>query len=472
MKTKLLAAFLFSICTLAGFAQTGNIQRLAGSWMGSVDVNSIPLRVIFKFKINGDTVTVTLDSPDQGAKNIPLKGGKIVGDSVFIDAPNLRGSYLGIMQPGDSLINGTWTQAGIARALTLHHLAREFVMNRPQEPKEPFPYQSEDLVFKNEKAGIDLAGTLTLPQGKGPFPAVVLVTGSGPQNRNEELLGHKPFLLISDYLTRNGIAVLRFDDRGTFKSKGSFADATTFDFADDAEAAFDYLLGRKEIDPHKIGIAGHSEGGMIAPIVAARNSKVAFIILLAGPGTTGEEILIQQERLISKAMGLSDDKILETRKENEKIFSVLKTEPDFNKAAKAITAMLEADIDSLKDTSAEDKTKARKNILTALMQVNNKWFRTFLVFDPHVYLKQVKCPVLALNGENDLQVPCDENIGEIEKTLKKAGNRKVTVKKFPGLNHLFQHSATGLPSEYGKIEETMSPEVLQVMKDWVLKVTK
>ncbi len=453
-------------------AQVDNNKRLEGSWLGTLSVNSINLRVIFKFKLSGDTVKVTLDSPDQGAKNIPLKGGWMKGDSVFIDAPALRGFYNGVMLPGDSLVNGKWTQGGASMSLTLHHLKTEFKMNRPQEPKGPFPYVSEDLTFLNAKANIELAGTLTLPQGKGPFPAVVMVTGSGRQNRDEELMGHKPFLLIADYLTRHGIAVLRYDDRGSFRSQGNFAESTTFDFADDAEAAFNYLRQRKEINPKEIGIIGHSEGGLIAPIVASRNPQVAFIVMLAGPGVPGSDIILEQIRLIDQAAGMSKEKIDNALKAEEKLFRILKQQPDQERAAEMMTGVLDKNIEEDKDATPEEKVQAKSSIPMEIKQINTVWFRTFIDTDPRDYLSKVKCPVLALNGAKDLQVPPDLDLAEIEKALKKAGNKHSEVKKMPDLNHLFQHCTTGSPMEYGQIEETFSPEALGIIADWILKTVK
>lgn len=453
-------------------AQDNHNKRLEGSWLGSISVNSMNLRVIFKFKVSGDTVKVTLDSPDQGAKNIPLKGGWMKGDSVFIDAATLRGFYKGVMQPGDSLVEGTWSQAGSSMPLTLHHLQTEFKMNRPQEPKGPFPYATEDLTFLNAKANIELAGTLTIPQGKGPFPAVVMVTGSGRQNRDEELMGHKPFLVIADYLTRHGIAVLRYDDRGSFRSQGNFAEATSFDFADDAEAAFNYLSKRKEINRKEIGIIGHSEGGLIAPIIASRNPQVAFIVMLAGPGVPGDQIILEQIRLIDQAAGVSKEKIDNALKAEEELFRILKQQPNQEKAADMMTEVLERNIDEDKNATPEEKDQAKSSIPREIKQINTLWFRTFIDTDPRDYLSKVKCPVLALNGAKDLQVPPDLDLAEIEKALKKAGNKDFEVKKMPDLNHLFQHCTTGSPREYGQIEETFSPEVLGIISDWILKTVK
>jgi hypothetical protein len=468
MKFLISISIIFSLFFSCNYAQKAGNKRLQGSWMGKIKSNAIELRVVFNFKQSGDSLKATLDSPDQGAKDIPVNKGWINGDSVFITASLLNGKYKGLMQVGDSTIEGLWTQGSYSSALSLHLLAGTLVIRRPQEPHEPFPYKSEDIVFSNKTARIELAGTLTIPEGKGPFAAVVLVTESGPQNRNEELLGHKPFLVLSDFLTRNGIAVLRYDDRGTNKSKGNFARSTTFDFADDAEAAFNYLLTRNEINHDKIGIAGHSEGGMIAPVIAARNKKVRFIILLAGPGLTGREILLRQTALISKAYGMSDGKIDSANAINNKIYEVLEKEPDSLIASRKIKQIISEEYEGY---SKEEKQHETIEAEQTIRQVNTRWLRTFLRFDPSIYLSKVQCPVLALNGANDLQVPPDEDLNAILDIMEKTGNKFYQINKLPELNHLFQHSKTGLPAEYNQIEETFAPEAMQVIVDWLKKIT-
>jgi pimeloyl-ACP methyl ester carboxylesterase len=312
---------------------------------------------------------------------------------------------------------------------------------------------------------VKLAGTLTFPRGKGPFPAVLLITGSGPQDRNESLLGHKPFLVLADYLTRQGIAVLRVDDRGVGGSTGSTPNSTTENFAADVMAGIEFLKTCKEIDPKQIGLIGHSEGGMIAPLVAAQNSDVAFIVLMAGAGLTGEEILYMQGAMIMKANGASVHQLAKQRATQESMFKILKEEKDPAAAEKRLREELS------KSLTEEEKKKAEQTIAVHIKLSNTPWFRYFLTLDPRPALRKVKCPVLALNGENDLQVSANENLREIEAALKAGGNNDVTIARLPKLNHLFQTSQTGSPNEYIKIEETIAPVALKTIGDWILKRT-
>ncbi|MFZ0283064.1 MAG: alpha/beta fold hydrolase, partial [Bacteroidales bacterium] len=331
----------------------------------------------------------------------------------------------------------------------------------------PYPYSSEEVTFLNEKFNIKLAGTLTLPNGVGPFPAVILITGSGAQNRNEEIMGHKPFLVIADYLTRNGIAVLRYDDRGVGKSQGSYLKATSADMATDAEAAYTFLKKDQRINSKLIGLAGHSEGGLISPIVASSNQGIAFIVSLAGPGVRGDELIHRQNMDISLASGVQEKEALEGISINKTLFAILKKEPDDKKAevkmAEAYRKILVKD----KKLSTAEIDQAVKQLNTSLSPQSYPWFRYFITTNPADYWKRVKCPVLALNGEKDLQVAADINLKAIEKALRSGGNKSVTTMKIAGLNHLFQHCQTGLVAEYGEIEETFSPEVLRVIADWI-----
>lgn len=463
--TLLIAAILL---TTSLYAQnTGTRQILPGSWMGKLSTNGIDLRLIFNLKLNeNDSLSATLDSPDQGAKNISLGRVILKEKKLTIQAPALMGEYNGTMT-GDSTIDGTWTQQGASFTVNLKKLRMAFSISRPQEPKPPFPYTSEDVTFTNSKFNIKLAGTLTVPKGNGPFKAVIMITGSGPQNRNEELLGHKPFLVIADYLSRNGIAVLRYDDRGVGGSQGNYSEATSADLSTDAEAAFGFLRNNSKINPEKIGFIGHSEGGLISPIAAASNPETGFIVSLAGPGVTGQQIIIRQKQEISRLSGVKESEIRETTETDKKLFAVLRKENDNKKAEIKILALYREILEK-KKTSKEVTEKAIAQLKTTFGANLYTWYRYFLMTDPAVFWKQVKCPVLALNGEKDLQVSAKENLPAIEKALKYAGNNSVKIIQLPGLNHLFQHCKTGLPSEYGNIDETFSPEALKIISDWIL----
>jgi fermentation-respiration switch protein FrsA (DUF1100 family) len=467
------------IITLAGFmlmsglfvslsAQNAKYKNIMpGSWLGKISVSGVEIRLVFNIKIIGkDSLAATADSPDQGAKNIPMGRVILDNENITIQAPILLAEYKGIIV-SDTSINGTWTQRGAGFTVNLKKLKGAFTLNRPQEPKPKFPYLSEDITFRNSKANIDLAGTLTLPDGNGPFPAAILISGSGPQNRNEELSGHKPFLVISDWLTRHGIAVLRYDDRGVGKSKGSQLNATTADFSTDAEAAFIYLKSNPMINPRLIGFIGHSEGGLIAPIVASLNPDIGFIISLAGPGVTGQQIILKQSHDISLLSGISEEKIRKGAETSKKLYTVLRKENDNKKAETKIIAIYREILEKEK-VSPQDIEKDITQLKATFGESTYTWYRYFLFTDPASFWKKVKCPVLALNGEKDLQVAANENLPAIEKAVKSSGNKYVKTLKLKELNHLFQHSNKGLPSEYGEIEETFSPEALQIISDWIL----
>jgi len=446
-------------------------QRFSGSWMGKLNVGAIQIRLGVNLSIdNTGKMNTLLDSPDQNAFGIKTDTTIISGDNITVKVKKLMAGYEGTIVQGDSLINGKWTQAGQTYDLNLKKLLKPVVLKRPQEPKPPFPYKLEDITFLNEKANIELAGTLTLPEGKGPFPAVVMVTGSGQQNRDEALMGHKPFLVIADYLTRHGIAVLRYDDRGTAKSKGVFATSTTYDFADDAEAGLTWLKKQPLIDQKHVGIAGHSEGGLIAPIVASRNKMVNFIILIAGPGINGEDIIMSQSEIISQKSGVNADEIKKSLTLNKEFFDIVKKEPDDAKAKEACRKLLEDALNNEKSLSDTEKNAQIKAMDSKIDPIVSPWFRTFLVLEPKDYLTKTKCPVLALNGTKDVQVPYKEDLEAIDKYLKIAGNKHYTIMKIEGVNHLFQHADTGLPTEYGNIEETFAPEALKAMSDFILKL--
>jgi fermentation-respiration switch protein FrsA (DUF1100 family) len=368
----------------------------------------------------------------------------------------------------DNIIAGTFKQGGQSFPLNLSKtkIEKEKLL-RPQEPTKPYPYHSEDISFANEKVGITLAGSLTLPTKEGVYPAVILISGSGPQNRNEELMGHKPFLVLSDYLTKNGIAVLRYDDRGTAMSKGDFKAATTADFATDVEAAIDYLKTRKEIDKKKIGLIGHSEGGLIAPMVASQSKDVAYIVLLAGTGIPGDQLLLLQQKLVGKASGISDADLQKNEASNRAAFDIVKK----SKSPEQLTSDLTKYIAQVvtENPSAAKPAGMSDDVFVQLQvnQITTPWMQYFIKYDPSPALEKVKCPVLALNGEKDLQVPPKENLGAIKTALTKGGNKKATIIELPNLNHLFQECKTGSPTEYATIEQTISPTALVEIVNWL-----
>ncbi|HXB09339.1 MAG TPA: alpha/beta fold hydrolase, partial [Puia sp.] len=342
---------------------------------------------------------------------------------------------------------------------------------RPQEPVKPYPYIEEEVTIENKGAGVVLAGTLTIPPGKGSFPVVVLITGSGPQNRDEEILGHKPFLVIADALTRHGIAVLRYDDRGVAKSTGKFSGATTADFATDVEAAVAWLRTRKDINPHRIGLIGHSEGGLIAPMVAARDKNIRFIVLLAGPGLRGEEVILSQQQLIAQAAGGWNKEAQDMLELNRGAMDIVVRDSLRLAHRDSIRQQLRAYFAQKAGqypVRYQDSTVARQ----AIAQLSDPWMEYFLAYDPVPVLERVHCAVLAMNGAKDVQVAPEENLVAIGRALEKGGNKHFEVKEFPDLNHLFQECKTGSPAEYGTIGQTFSPAALEYLTNWVAKQGK
>ena len=442
-------------------------QNITGQWSGVLKIQGTQLRVVFNVSKTDSGYSSKMDSPDQGAKGIPTTKTTFENDTLKIIADKLRMNFEGKLV-NDTIIKGSFVQNGFTFQLNLTRgLVEKAVLKRPQEPQKPYSYYSEDIRFENTKDTVALYGTLTLPNKDGQFPAVVLISGSGPQNRDEELMGHKPFLVLSDYLTKNGIAVLRYDDRGTAKSKGIFSKGTSLDFSNDAEAAFNYLLTRKEILPNKIGLMGHSEGGLIAPMIAARNNKVAFVVLLAGTGLSGDQIMLLQQELIARADGAKESDIEKTKSVNKAVFDIIRENENPYNLNSELTSYLKNELE--KDTTLAKALgmSGDDNIKSTIKQITSPWFLYFLKYDPQPALTQVTCPVLAINGEKDLQVPPKENLAAIKKALKKGSNKNFVTKELPGLNHLFQECKTGSPDEYGEIEQTFSPIALDEVLNWI-----
>ncbi len=451
------------ITLLSNFCVTA--QGIMGEWNGVLSIQGTQLRLVFHISQNDTVYTSTMDSPDQGAKGIPVTTTTFKDGVLTLGIPAGGIVYTGEYK--DSSVVGVFTQNGRGFPLTLTREAAEKAkLNRPQEPVEPYPYHSENVTFENREAEIELAGTLTLPKKEGVFPAVILISGSGPQDRNEELMGHKPFLVISDYLTRNGIAVLRYDDRGVGESKGDFGAATSADFAGDVAGAVAYLKTRKEIDPAKIGLIGHSEGGMIAPMVASESEDVGFIVLLAGSGIRGDKLILLQEELINRISGKKEEEIAASLQTSARVYDAIIGTEDNEALKSTLQAILEESIAAgyVKIPDGSDKDKF---IRQQLQSYTSPWVRYFLEHNPAGVLEKVKCPVLAVNGEKDLQVPPKENLSAIKNALEKGGNKHVTITEYPNLNHLFQESDTGSPMEYAAIEQTFSPEVLKDITEWI-----
>jgi len=449
------------------WAQPGGIE---GTWQGTLHAGAVSLRLALHVGRNDKgELASKLDSLDQGAMGLPVQQTTFSNNKLSLEMPALGARFEGTLSANGSELVGTFTQ-GAPYPLTLKRVDKIESLNRPQNPKPPFPYDAVEVAYET-RAGIKIAGTVTVPNGPGPFPAALLITGSGPQDRDETLFEHKPFWVIADYLTRRGIAVLRVDDRGVGKSTGSSSRETLDDMADDVLAGVDHLKGRKEIDAQRIGVIGHSEGGIVGPAAAARSSAIAFVVMLAGTGVDGEHIMYRQAESIMRASGATDAMVARNRAIQEMIFNVLRSEKDDQAALekmragwarmKAATAEAESPQMNAGDAAMDAQFQ---RVLTPEM-------RSFTFYDPAEALRKLKAPVLAMIGSRDLQVPPSQSLPAITAALAAGGNTDFTVMELPGLNHLFQKCNQCTPAEYGTLEETFSPSALEVMGDWLVRHT-
>ena len=442
------------------------LEAILGSWKGDLQVSGNRLPLVFNLSVSKDGLGATVDSPSQGAWAVPTSQARLEGRQVSIRMAALGASFVGEVDPEVLSITGTWSQGTASLALKLERTGPSAGPARPQTPAPPFPYKTEELHISGGP-GVSLAGTLALPAGSGPYPAVLLVSGGGPQDRDETILGHKPFLVIADYLCRRGIAVLRLDDRGVGASTGKFVDATSLDFAEDAEAALLWLAGRPGIDPRRLGLAGHSEGGLVAAIVGARNPAVRFVILLAGPGLPGKDLLLLQTAALMRAKGAPEEDILATRSINARLYALATSPGDPRLSAVAIKRTYLDWIRERPGMTEGQKAEAGQGAEALAASLLGPWMRGFLSLDPRPSLARLDIPVLAINGTKDLQVPARENLEAIGAAMAGSSGR-LTSLALPGLNHLFQHARTGLPSEYGSLEESFAPEALGIIGDWIL----
>lgn len=463
--------FFFCEIILITLPTFGFAQAIEGYWEGKMDVMGKSLTIGLHIKKTADGYTTKLDSPDQGAKGVKTDE-TIFADGVLLTVKigSINGKYVATLS-GDEL-RGSFSQGGFEAPLNLKRIEvakAAVVPPKHQDPKMPYPYQSEEINFSNDKAGIKLAGTLTLPRLDGKAPAVVLITGSGPQNRDEELLGHRPFLVLSDYLTRKGIIVLRYDDRGVGESEGKFERSTTLDFATDTRAAIAYLKTRKEVQPDKIGVIGHSEGGIIAAIVASETEDVDFVISMAGTGVRGDKLLLRQQSDILKLQGVDKKTLDKVHEINSIIFAQIINSSDDEELKESITKSIIAENqDSTGNVTPEQKAAIEQEVARS----TSPWMLGFIRLDPAQYWSKVKQPVLLMNGTLDKQVAVDVNLPAIELALNQAGNKNISVWKGKNLNHLFQQAKTGDVSEYGPNPQTLAPEAMEQIAIWILKTTK
>ncbi len=460
--TRLITALIISLLVFVTTACSQN-TAITGDWYGQLDIQGTKLKINFHVSEKDGIYTTTMDSPDQGAMGIPTTSTNVTNNTLEV---NLQGvSFIGELKKDK--IDGIFNQNGMAIPLTLSKtpIVSEKPKAKPQEPKKPYNYISEEITFVNKKANnIKLAGTLTLPKNVKKPAVAILITGSGPQNRNSEILGHKPFLVLADYLTNNGIAVLRYDDRGVADSEGTQKGKTSADFTLDVEAAISYLKTRKDINTNKIGLIGHSEGGFIAPMVASKNKDVAFIVLLAGTGVNGGLILRTQERRANELKGVAKDVLDYNERLGKKMHDIINSSSN----SKEVTKKMKTFFADFRKNNTEIYTNYITDAMVNMMvNAYNNWRIYFIKTDPKQFLEKTTCPVLALNGSKDFQVLPKLNLNGIKSALK--NNKDVTIKELEGLNHLFQKCKTGALDEYAKIEETFNEDVMKIIVNWINK---
>ncbi|MDN4059807.1 alpha/beta fold hydrolase [Massilia sp. YIM B02769] len=441
----------------AVISMTAHAEDAQGIWTGSI-ANSLHVTVKFEKTPEGKW-EATMSVP---AQNLVTKVDdvSVAPDRIGFALNKLRASYAATWNERQQAWTGTWTQ-GRTAPLNLKRTTEEAA--RPKRPQEdaiaarPASYASTEVAFDNAAAGVKLAGTFTVPQGKGPFPAVVLVHGSGSIDRDGSVFGHKTLLVLADHLSRQGIAVLRYDKRGVGKSSGKLKEATTRDLAADAEAALRFLRGRAEVDSQRIGVIGHSEGGLVAPLLASRDPGIAFVVMLAGPGVRGDRLLVEQHALLARARGVPEAAIEKDRTMNRALFAAMVEEPTLEAARNKAGLIL---------AEAERKGDLPAGLgASALERFGTPWFRELLAYEPAPVLRAVRQPILVLNGERDLQVPAGLDLPPIRAAL--AGNPRAVVKEMPRLNHLFQTAKTGGIEEYGQIEESFAPAALDTIAGWI-----
>lgn len=458
MKIFRLFKSLFFLC-LTLVVTSLSAQEVIGTWKGSLTVQGTELPIVVRIWQEDGTYKALMDSPQQNAIGIKVESVKYENKMLSISVPSLAVTIAGTIS--GTTYSANFTQGNIELPLVMDRTSTSATICRKQEPLPPYPYHTEEVKFPSVDSGVELNGTLTLPKESGKYPAVVLVSGSGTQNRDEELLGHKPFKVIADYLTRQDIIVLRYDDR-EFASK-KYEGATSRNYANDALGAVEFLKSIDKVDSKRIGIIGHSEGGTIAFMCAAQNKEIDFIVSLAGMAVAGDKCLLEQNRRTIAITGLSEEMQNKCIEVTQAIFDETQKREvgDLRQSAKKIVDELIA------KHSAQNLPPALIQNFEKTLSTINEWMKFFLSYDPIGDIKQIKCPVLALNGSLDVQVLADDNLN----VLKSAPNlqKLLTAKKYEGLNHLFQPCATGDVSEYASIEQTISEEVLSDIAEWILR---
>lgn len=448
-------------------------KKITGLWEGKLAVG-VDLRLVFNFSIDeNNKLKMVLEMVDQQS-TVPASEVTFSGDTVYVEIKDANVKYEGVVDT-DSTIKGSWKQAGMSLPLNLKKIEKIEYPVRAQTPVPPFSYKSEDIEYSNSDNSIKYAGTITIPSGKGPFPAAILITGSGQQNRDETMMGHKPFAVIADHLTKQGFVVLRVDDRGIGGTTGDVKTSTTADFAKDVMIGLDYLKKRPEVNTKKLGMIGHSEGGMIAAMVGAERKDIDFIVFLAAPGVNTVTLMTEQNEAILAKTGLSKEYVTAYVALYRNIIETI------NKASTPAEAKenMTVAVDKWRDTTNKNavlvttrifNTKTRDEFVNQFAALaENPWFKYFLRFDPTPYLEKLSCKVLALNGDKDVQVLSASNLAGIRSALQRSKVKTSEIIELPGLNHLFQTCKDCTITEYGKLDETFSPAALQKMSGWLKK---
>ncbi len=445
---------------------------LVGVWQGTTQTKIGPVEFYFTIEAaGGGGYAARVSIPAQKVREMAIQGVRYAAPAVVLDMSSYGVTFEGKIAGDGAAIEGRIKLGPDDLPLILRRAAAVPESRRPQEPVKPYPYEEREVRILNREAGIHLAGTLTLPLGDGPFPGVVLISGSGPQDRDSGLAGHRPFLIWADALTRRGLAVLRCDDRGVWRSEGNFRTATTVDFASDARAAWDFLRSQAKVDSRKVGFIGHSEGALIGSMVAAKIPDVAFLVLLAGTGIPGDRLAVLQAETVSRVRGVGPEAVQKEAGMNARLYQVIKDRETFSDAEADLKRIIAESLAGMSEAERKELKASEASVLEDLrgMAVDYPWARFFMGYDPAADLRKIRCPVLALSGEKDTQVPADINLAAIASALKEGGNGRVETHKLQGLNHLFQTAPSGDPREYRVLDETVAPGVLKIVGDWILK---
>ena len=455
-------------------------QDVLHKWSGVLNAGGQKIELRLNLIQNADkTYSSNWDIPAQKVKGLASSKTELLNNQLSVEIKMIGASYSGSLNMSGDKVDGAWSQSGMSFPLnmgTVKEGQEEKIFIKPQTPKPPFAYNVKDFVYEGNETKLSYGATLTYPKEDKKFPLIILITGSGRQDRDETIFDHKPFAVIADYLTKKGYAVLRVDDRGAGKSTGDFSNSTTADFAQDVEEHIRYAKNLPMIDTTQIGLLGHSEGGLIAPMVAVRNKSVSFVILLAGPGVEIGELMAMQNEMVLKSAGISQEAIntyIPLYKNLMKTIVSINSIQDANAKAIEIVKNWYSNTDKnlvKATTNISSESDINKFATTMSETLSTKWWKYFASYNPQIALQKLKCPVLAINGSSDIQVPADANLKAIELGLKKAGNKKGTTMKFDNLNHLFQKCSKCTVQEYGELENTIEPEVLEYIYNWLTKI--